>query len=409
MTAAIAAASDGDVLDLGHSTLRVTSPVTVNKSIEIKNGSIAATNHRCLAVTAADVTLRNVSFTRTADGSTGIGRAIVSVAGEGFQSIDSNYEGVTTGALTLTVGACDGARITGGRFATTLRVQDASGIVATAGLAGHNDIVIDGVTVTEGVNGIALFDCSDSVITNCTVSNARALPQQVLTPWVNVGGDIWRAEDRPDGTSPDGTTRVLRRDGVRVVEDHLAGVSPGVNRWAYSGGFVYYNTASDPNGSTMHSDIVSGYGIMIYRGNKDVYRNLISYNDVSDCDGFGIYLQMATAASADNATLDNVVDLTCLVGDQYDALGWGGIGVVAGTGTTITDDTITNTGVSGEIVCGFRQIIGGASVSSDGAVDGVTVDTVFGNGFRFDTTAWTYTNCSVVDQTFTAFVGGTAV
>lgn len=397
---ALTAAPTDGIIDLEGLVLSVTSVVNVTKRVQITNGSIVATNHRCLHVSGVGATLRDVSFSRSADGGTSIERAIVTVQAEDFTSIDCDYNGVATAGLLLRAGDCDGARVTGGTCSTALRVQDAAGIAVVAGAA-NNDIIIDGVTVTAGVHGIALWDCSDSIVRNCTVSGSRKLPQTTLTGWTETATDLWRCIDRTDGV-----TRVLRRNGVRKAETTLAGITD--DRWAIDGGYVYLSTATDPNGSTVTSDIVSGYGIMVYRSNVDIHRNLIANNDVSDCDGFGVYLQMGSATSSDNATDSNVIDLTCLTGEQTDSLGWGGIGVTAGTGTTISGDTITNTGVSGQVVCGFRQIVGGGSPTSDGVVDGVTVDTVIGHGLRFDATTWTYTNCTVNGQTGTAIIGGTA-
>lgn len=390
------------MVDLGGLSIRVTSPIELSEPITVRNGSVAADDCNVFTVTAPDVNLVDMNVSRlactfaptTADGS------MVAVTGRSFRSTNTNYSGAGRNCIYLTHAACNETVIDGGSFATTLRFQDAAAVASGAGPTGSSGITVRNITVTEGVHGIALYDVSDSLVEGCDVSGCAMLPVVELTAWSDQGGGVYRCADRSDGV-----TRTLFVDGVQVSESLTPTTTPASDRWSQDSGFVYLNIGADPSTVTVTSKIVSGYGIMVYRQGVDTSRNVIRGNTIHDVDGIGIYLQLGTETSADNATDSNILTNVCTEGSQTGSLPFGGIGIAGGTGTVIHGDTITSVGKAGEgVVAGVNSYIGAVPTTSDGAVSDVTIDGVFGAGFRTQSTDWTFTNCSAVNTTGPEFV-----
>jgi hypothetical protein len=397
ISAAIAAAPAGGIVDLGGLLLRIATTITVGKKLTLRNGAIIAGAHRALLVTAADVTFENLSITRAATtpnaSDTLADRSSVVVQGARFTSSKCTYTDANHACLYIVHGQGNGALIEGNRFANSSARQNACAVYVAAGTGRNRDIVIRGNTVahTGSPDGILVYDSNACTIASNTVRNLRSLPEVTLTAWEVVSGTVYRAPERTDGN-----TRVIMWNGTELTENVAAPTAPVLNSWGISGGFVYLNVGADPAGGVAVSRIVSGYALLFYsttNSTEGMCDNLVALNVIQDVDGFGIYLQLDRADALRNGTLGNRLLNVCLKGEQSNKLPFSGIGVIGGNETTLTGDTIRNVGTTAKPAPGFRINPPNATGTCTGTVNGMTVTGATKSGILLHSGTWIYNAC----------------
>lgn len=401
LTARITNTDTGGIVDLMGRDITLPGTLVLSKSVTLRNGTLRFADARVVLVNAAGVRFERMAFVRTGFNRDD-GGAAVYVQKESFRSVDCHYSSTGGSALVFKHGESNFARVTGGTAESLSRRQNAGGIYVSAGNVGNYGIVIDGVTVTGGVDkgpdGILLYDASGCVVRNCTVKHLRALPDVTIPQtWTNTGGNIW--ESAP--VRSDGPTRVVLVNGQEWTEDDATQTTAPVNAntWGISGDRVYLNTATDPNTMTVVSRIVSGYGLTLYctAGEWRTFsNNRVEGNRVEDVDGFGLYLQLGDIVATNNQTEGNVLINTCLKGEQSNKLPFAALGVIGGRHTTLMNDAVEGVGSAGfPVVPGFKHnnAFDASGNFSTGSIVGMKVRGATGYGFLQNGGMYQYTNC----------------
>lgn len=429
LAAYIAGLPASSTVDLGGRSYRVTSPLTLNKALTVRNGTITAGSHNAITITASGVTLGPaltlVRSSAPSVVSTAATRALVAATAP-FRSYEVDYSGAAQSCVYLAHGQCNGTVIRGGSMVNNAAHQDSAGVYAAAGSTGNLDISIENVTISGAcAQGVVLFDSKRSVIRNNRITGMTVLPQVTVTGWSATGtGSVYRARmatGSPGTTGPttdrdDGNTRVVRNGATLLVEGTTP-TNPGTNQWGTSGGYLYLDLGgADPSTATITSDIVSGYGVTLYSttaGFSDMSENLVAQNIISNVESFGIYMQLSNYADTcrNNKTVSNTLRNVCTKGSQTTILPFAGLAWNGGTGCLSLGDHIDTPGASGFAVPGFYA--SDASVSCRGKAVGVTVTNSFGEGFRVTNAShWTYSSCEANNNAtsgFRAFFPASAV
>lgn len=410
-----AAEKPGGVVDFEGIHYVTTATVSVvDNGVTLANGGIVPTGQfRALSVVADDVTVRNMTFSRSTSASvldTLDLRSCVSVNGERFTSIDCRYLAANLACVYLGNGVADGATIRGGEMTGAAGRQSACGVYGAAGATGNRNITVEGVHIHDCTDSISLFDTGYSTIRGNRIEHLRKLPTITLTGWELVSGNIYRqrtAAGTPgvDGASTDrvdGSTLVVVANGVNLTGG--GGSSPTSNKFGTSGGYVYINLGgTDPSTVTVTSGIVSGYGPMVYvtgdtGANEHLCsRNIISENRVEDVDGFGIYLQLGYYAGAiGNQVIGNSLRNVCLEGIQTSTLPFAGIGVNGGNDTVILGGVIDGVGTVTTKPAPIVDVIPsptGLNTDPSGQIVGLAVRNGTADGFLIRSSNWLLTGC----------------
>lgn len=399
LAALISAAPVKSIIDLGGKTYRTTASITIGKELVVRNGAIVGGAHTVFTITAADVTFRDLSITRSTSGTGTLAQlSAVVVNAQRFRSIDCNYTDAALACLYFNHGTCNHSIVRGGNITNSRARQDACGIYVAAGTVGNTGIRIENVNYVGAgaAHGFILFDASGCRVTGCRVVGARKLPTITLSGWTLVSGNIYRTAERTDGG-----TRVLKRDGVKVAE--ASGSStPGTNQWGSTGGFIYANFGgTDPNTLNLTSDIVSGYGITFYAsdhtGDAGAYGmvdNRVTDCVVLDCDGFGIYMQLDKAHARNNRIVNCLLRNVCLTGIQDTSLPFAGIGWGAGTNNLISDVQIEGVGTAETPAPGIStNPPTGAANGGSGRMVNVTVRGASNHGYDINSSGWVLSAC----------------
>jgi hypothetical protein len=409
LAAYIAALPAGATLDLRGLNYKITTPLTVGKALQVRNGTITAAAHNALRITASGVSLGpNLTVTRsTSYGVTDTLSARATVAASApFTSDGVNIPAAAHSCFYLTHALCNGSTIRGGTLTPSVAAQDAAGVYVAAGGTGNLDITVENVTVPSGTQGIIVFDAKRCTVRGCRVSNMAVLPTVTTSGWSVVSGNVYRcrtASGSPGTTGPstdrtEGNTRVVKRAGTVLTENSSTPTTPGASQWGISGGYLYIDLGgTDPSGVTITSDIVSGYGITFYstvNGFTDMSENLVAHNYVTSVDGFGIYMQIANYAltCVNNKTIGNTLKSVCLKGSQDGHLPFAGLAWNGGINCRSIGDTVDTPGAFGFVAPGFFASDG--SVACRGAAIGVVVTNSLTEGFKLTSATWTYDGCS---------------
>lgn len=458
LTAAVASMQTGWTLDLAGRTYLVGSTLNLGiAGITVQNGTITCTvpGTPALQVLAANVVLRwvNVNASYAFGTNWNINStllAAVTINAANFRSYDCNYAGGYLACVFFTHANCNGSKIIRGSTTQTNLAQNSCGIAAAAGSVGNFDITIEDVDVIgaggaynsgqpASANGVMFFDSKRCVVRNCrvrnctrqptlTISNGNGTSHGTVALWSLVSGTTWQARlasGTPGVSGPlqdrnDGATRVLKLGAGEVNEDETTPGSPGAGSWGESGGYVYYNTSgqsfTDPNTQAFTSDTVSGYGITFYNtvnGFHDMSYNVAEGNQVYNCDGFGIYMQIGAAPGAGqycygigNRTSHNLLENCCLQGVQTVTLPYAALGYNGGTDSISVGDTIRLTGspVGAPGFCCYTNVF-----LSSCRVIGVTVEGPHIQGFNHNCDGgWDYIGCEAKDTTSHGFYAWTA-
>lgn len=380
IAAAIAAMAAGDVLELDGQALTLTAMATISKPIEIKNGRISGTGFRPLTITAAGAVLNGVSVSRIGaglaasgyDGGEAIYCAATCLIDGGGRAVVHSDAGHAIGIEHATA---NGTRIAGNTIRSTAARMDASGVYGYFGSTGNQNIIVEDnvVECLGNPHGIGIYDATGGCrVRRNKITGARRIAAVAITGWTLVSGNVYRAPDRADGPS-----RVLRVNGTIINSVELPGASgnaqtnPATNEWGVSSGYVYINLGgADPSGSTITGQYLGGYGIYFYAINT-VSRDCIAEdNEISDCDGFGIYFQNNNAATSQtHISRRNKLKSVCKEGAQVSWLPFGGIVFLGGADCQSIDDIIEGSGTSIVKAPGiaFR-------VSSDGTMSGKIIN-----------------------------------
>lgn len=380
LSAAMAAMSAGDVLDLDGQALTLTGMATISKAVEFKNGRISGTGFRPLTITAAGAVLNGVSVSRIGAGLAASGydggeaiycAAQCSILGGGRAVVHSD----AGHAIGLEHASANGTRIAGNTIRSTASRMDASGVYGYFGSSGNQNIIVEDNTVEclGNPHGIGIYDATGGCrVRRNKISGARRIAEVPIAGWALVGGNVYRAPDRPDGPS-----RVLRVNGTIINSVELPGASgnaqtnPAANEWGVSAGYVYLNLGgANPSGSTITGQYLGGYGIYFYAVNVVSQDCIAEDNEISDCDGFGIYFQNNNApTSRTHISRRNKLAAVCKEGAQVSWLPFGGIVFLGGNDCQSIDDIVEGSGTSTVKAPGvaFR-------VSSDGTMSGKIVN-----------------------------------
>jgi hypothetical protein len=349
--AAVTAAPAGAILDFAGLTYAVTGTINLSKALTVRNGTLVGTNSVVLIVTTAGTVLRDLTISRSTTWNGTDDGSGVAINADRVRVENCNFTNAYSSCLAILDGA-DDVTVVGGTYSNSSARQDASAIQAKAGATGHQRIHVRGVNVTaSAAMGINMYNCSDSSVSQSTITACRKLPQVTLTAWTVVSGNIYSVTDRTDGG-----TRVLRNNGVMLVENVATPTTPGANQWGISGGLVYVDLAgTNPTTRTMTSDIVSGYGIYFYDANAGgMYRNRITESNITDCDGFGIYV---VGSGGDMKITDCALRNVALEGQQHDSLPFAGIGL-SGLSTSLVNCSVDGAGSVGKTLPGVKTDAG---------------------------------------------------
>lgn len=414
---------DNGVVDFEGVHYVTESTVTASMRVTLVNGGIVPTGQfRALSVTGDDVTVRDMTFSR----STAAGvlddlaqRSCVSVNAERFRSFDCTYLAANHSCVYLAHGACDGAVIRGGEMTGTSARQDAAGVYGASGATGSKNITVEDVHIHDTSMGVLLFDTGYSRIQDNRIEGLRVLPTVELTGWTLVSGNVWRqrsASGTPgvDGVvtdREDGSTLVATVDGVDVGGVLFGETNPGSGDVGVDGGYVYINLGgTDPNTVTVMSKMVAGYAVSLYvTGSAGANEPLTSYNRVignyaEDCDGFGVYLQLGYyGGSVGNLVSSNTLKDVVLEGKQDVSHPWSAICVHAGNDTLLANNTISGVGSPGKPAPGVYVSRGTYNTEPGGRIVGTTVRDGYDNGFLITASGWTLDGCHSHDNAGNGF------
>ncbi len=393
------ALTSGAVVDLGGRTYYLTTAFTVSTAnVTIRNGALRASTNNVAIITASGVTFQNVRLSRSASpassGDSIAQRSCLNVRAANFRSLYCDYTDANMACVYIAHALGNGTAIVGGTMTNSSARQNACGIYVADGATGNTDILVSGVTMTGTgcPDGILFFDSSRCTVHNCDVSALTRLATLTMTGWSLVSGNVYKTTDRTDGS-----TRILKNNGVQLGETTSTPTTPAASTFGVSGGFLYVNlSGTDPSTRTMTSDITSGYGIMFYgtsTGTGALCDNLVSGNKVHDVDGFGIYMQLAYAASLNNTTSCNSLANVCREGSQNSSLPFAGVGWTGGSNCKMIGDSIQTVGVVGKVAPGVYTIPGGLSTTCTGVATGVSVRAATSDGFRIASEDWSYVGC----------------
>jgi len=414
IAAAIVAAGavPAGVVDFGGVSYVTAATVTVGVAgVTLQNGGIVPTGaFTALTVTAADVTVRNMTFSRASTAPVGTdsdARNCVYVNAERFRSFDCDYSGADLAIIYLEGGACNNSEVRGGSITGPRATQNAAGIYVSPSADGNRNLVFEGIHIHDCTDGILAFDTGYSRIEGNRVDTLRRLPEVTLTGWSVFSGNVYRQRtatgsnpgvDGPSDDRADGPTVVLLQGST--IRTQVTGTAPGTNQWSSTSGYVYLNLGgTDPGTVTITSRIVSGYGVTVYSSSvgdvADVSYNVISNNIISDVDGFGVYIQLSNSAGAvGNTVSGNRLESVCLAGRQTTSLPFAGIGVVGGAGTTISNNLIKGVGASGLTVPGVLVWPGSSNATPSGRIVGTIVRNSWGAGFSVESRNWSMVACN---------------
>lgn len=410
-----AAKSPNGIVDFGGVRYSTLETVTISDAgVTLQNGGITQTGpFPALVISAADVTVRDMTFARSQAAKDPNMGFCVAVNGERFHSYNCDYLRSHGPCIYLTNGSCDGAVISGGSITGTAARQNAAAVYAAGGENGNRNITVSGVHIYEVTDGILLFNTSDSLVENNVVETLRKLPTVTLAGWTEISGGVWRQRtatgtpgiDGADTDREDGATRAITVNGSQYGEITTTD-SPSPNCASISGGYVYINlNGIDPNTATITSDIVSGYAYIIYTtiaesDAKLCGRNQIKNNTAIDCDGFGIYLQLGGNADAvGNQIEGNTLVNVCLAGVQMASLPFAGIGITGGSETLLLGNYIHGVGTSKKAVPGVRIDFPVPNVGTpQGRVAGTSVSASYGVGFDIRSSNWSLEDCEARDN-----------
>lgn len=420
-----AARRPAGIVDFEGITYVTTRTVTISEvGVTLANGGICPTGQfPALLVQAANVTVRDMLFSRSTDSSPLAptpDRCCVVVSGERFQSYDCHYLGANASCLYLANGRCNGTIIRGGEMTTGGSArQNGSAVFAASGPEGHRDLTIDGIYIHDTTMGVSLFDTSGSSVINCRVERVRALPTVALSGWLNVAGNVWRTRSAAgtpsvDGIASDreaGATNVVTVDG-KQLGGVFSGSSPGLNGASQSGGYLYLNLGgADPNTKNISSGIVSGYAFMVYTSESFCEFNRFEGNYAKDCDGFGIYFQLGlngTGTGGNQAVGNNLVNV-CLAGRQFRSLPFAAIGIVGGNDTLLVSNMIDGVGSVADKAPGVHVVPSNLHPnSSNGRIVGTSVRNGSQHGFCISSSNWSLNDCHALRNANDGFLVITA-
>jgi parallel beta-helix repeat protein len=420
IAAAISEAGVNGVVDFEGVSYVTTGTVTVSTAgVTLQNGGIRPTGQfMALYVTAADVTVRDMKFSRSQsynfDDDTHE-RCCVSVAAQRFSSYNCDYLSTNLACVYFANGSCDGAIISGGEMTGTAATQSGCGVLAAAGATGHRNITVTGVYVHDTTDGILLFDSSDCLVAHNRVESLRRLPTVTLTGWTLVSGTTWRQRtasgtpgvDGPPSDRADGPSVVFTINGTQSAVESYDSTTPSSNRASISGGFVYINLATNPNSATITSNIVSGYAYMIYSFGDDgslCSRNRLINNTADDIDGFGIYMQLGGGDTArGNIVAGNILTNVCLEGSQTETLAFSGLTISNGADTLVSGNRVNGVGSSGKAVPGVYVNWSGTFGAPSGRIVDTIVSGSFTVGFDIRASNWSLQGCHSYDNANTGF------
>jgi hypothetical protein len=397
---AITEAGVNGVVDFEGVSYVTTGTVTVSTAgVTLQNGGIRPTGQfTAMIVSAADVTVRNMTFSRSQSAGftdSFTDRCNVVVNGERFTSIDSDYLGSAAAQVYFSPATCNGSVIRGGRMTGAPAYQGSAGVWAAPDATGHQNLTIDGVHIYDMNYGVLLFNTGNSLVTNCRVESLRKISTIALTGWTLVSGTTYR-QRTASGTTPgtdgystdrvEGNTNIVYNNGVYLGEAVQGSTTPGSGSASVSGGYVYINLGgTDPNTRTITGSIVSGYAYMIYLSDASaqiVSGNRFSDNYAEDCDGLGIYFQLGVSGGAyGNHATGNVLKDVCLTGVQHQSLPFAGIGVTGGTDTLLANNTLDGVGSAGNPCPGIAVFQGNSNTDPSARISGCTVRGSFGVGY----------------------------
>lgn len=401
LRAALATAVAGDLVDLGGLKHTLSSPLAPPAGIHLVNFDLAAAGYPALDLSAGDITLGRGRVSRdSTGGATSPNQSAIIM---GARSVAENVD--VDGAMLACIYAGAGVNdwtVRGGVFLNTSRRQNACAVMHGAGSGSSEGAKIADIKTHASYtapDGILLFNSSYARVRDNRIAGLRVLPTLTLTGWTLVSGNIYKTVDRTDGS-----TRVLKDNGTQRNETlNVDPTAPSANEFGVSGGFVYLNLGgTDPNTHTITSDVLSGYAYMLYAtatsgGAPTLKGNLFKGNYATDCDGFGIYLQLGTEGvtsfSGGNKTEKNYLQSCALAGLQHSGLPHSALGVNGGTDSLLEGDTIENAGYNGVWM---------SNAGSGRAVD-VLARGCTQAGFRAQTGDWSHDECKAVANTTHGF------
>lgn len=407
LQATISAASTGDVIDLGDRTYNVAAPITISKGVTIKNGALISSVNRVCLLTAQNVTMKDVTVTRTGGTTASTAACVVNASGSRF--IDCIMSSSQEQALRLANGNSNRTKVIGGKYTTSTAV-DSAAITLLSGVVHNYDVVIRNAEIrnTGYGSGITLFNCSRSTVDTCDVQGIRRSPLVTFSNWENTAGNIYRTLDRADGT----TTNAVYVNGVEYPgSSQVLNTSPTEGNYGISGGYVYIQLigGGNPNSVTVTGTRTNGYGILFYSssgeslGMKD---NLAKHNYVEDVDGFGIYIQTLANIPENNRTLQNTLRRTCLTGVTVGLLPFAAIGVFGGKGVLLEGDYIDGVGTEETPAPGIDFKFSRDCPFVEGSVVGATVTNATSHGISVTQGDFKIAQCRVYDNAGNAITSG---
>lgn len=408
LAATMTAASTGTIVDLGGRTYKVGSVLSINKSVQIRNGSIISDVDRVAVVSAANVVLDKVKFIRTGPRTANSGALTLNAAAATL--IDVTATTTIGEGLRMGNGNCNGTVIRGGYFATS-DPNESFGIQLVSGPAHNYDIKVEGATIrnTGYGTGIGFYNCSRCTLSKNDIRGIRRSPLMTLTGWTLVSGTVYKTLDRTDTQ-----TNALYVNGTEYRKDaNETTTTPGATLYTVPGdGYLYLNTGVDPSTQTVQSTRTNGYGALMYATTSEAMGmsdNLISHNYIEDTDGFGIYYQTLENIPKNNRTLQNTLRNVCLTGVTVGDLPFAGIGVFGGLDVQLDGDIIDGAGSVGTPAPGvsFKASVGVPHMTA--SLRGVTVKNGKGNGIRFAPGTWRCTGLNILDNAGEGITNGTVI
>lgn len=385
------AVSPGDLIDLGGAKFVFTTPPIIDKSgLTIVNFDFEiASSNKVFENRGDGNTFVNGRSKRTNVSNTitdpSAARSNIHNSGENSTFIDVDIDGANLANLYSDNGVSN-LTVKGGRYRNISLVQNSAAVLTALGTELNDSIIVNGIELSSdwnASNGVLLFSPSNAHVSNNKLAHLRQPSQFTLIGWSFISGNVWRTADRTDAS-----TTVVRNNSVQMAEP-VAGTNPGANQWSRDSGFIYVNLSGvDPNTRTMTSDVLGGYGVTFY-ANSDVQAtdfNFAESNDVRDCDGFGIYFQLASIAKG-NRTSKNSIQDAFLSNHQSDALANGAIGVSKGIGTGDCRTALSGDVVDGSNSYGVHCSQANVSGSGGAILDQVNISNCLESGIWAETTA----------------------
>jgi len=307
-------------------------------------------------------------------------------------------------------------------------ITGTSGLEVLISLNGSTGVRIRNLTLNGGASvGIFATACSNFLIDNCVINNFNRVRDTLYTSGILLNaatiGWIQKCQFANNGYGGAGAITngaIVFKDNpttdctfINVVFNEIVGAGLyGICGFDVSDCKFISNTINQGNVGT--TDYNNGYGILVYdaqhaSGRNYVFRNVVAFNNVSNCYGTGIYL----VVGIDNIIAHNIVKSVALTMDssslrqggiianesvntiidanEVDTVGGAQVNQVAGIASLIgTNDEITNNRIANVTATAGDGInVGGSGevVTSTvgGRYSGNSIKTVGRYGMNFDT------------------------